>query len=94
MDEQTKIELESAAFRTLIDHLRNRTEVQNIDMMNLAGFCRNCLSKWYVKYAKEENYDLDYEESRKIIYGMAYSEWKSKYQSEATKEQIEQFKKK
>ena len=65
----------------------------NLDLMNLAGFCRNCLSKWYVKYAKEENYDLDYEESRKIIYGMAYSEWKSKYQSEATKEQIEQFKK-
>ena len=64
----------------LINHLRDRSDVQNIDLMNLSGFCRNCLSKWYVKYAKEENYDLDYEESRKIIYGMAYSEWKSKYQ--------------
>ena len=78
----------------LINHLRDRPDVQNIDLMNLSGFCRNCLSKWYVKYAKEENYDLDYEESREIIYGMTYSEWKSKYQSEATKEQIEQFKKK
>ncbi len=78
----------------LIDHLRDRSDVQNIDLMNLSGFCRNCLSKWYVKYAKEENYDLDYEESRKIIYGMTYSEWKSKYQSEATKEQVEQIKKK
>ena len=78
----------------LINHLRDRSDVQNIDLMNLSGFCRNCLTKWYEKYAKEENYDLDYEESRKIIYGMAYSEWKSKYQSEATKEQVEQFKKK
>ena len=74
----------------LINHLRDRSDVQNIDLMNLSGFCRNCLSKWYVKYAKEENFDLDYEESRKIIYGMTYSEWKSKYQSEATKEQVEQ----
>ena len=57
----------------LINHLRERTDVQNIDLMNLSGFCRNCLSKWYVKYAKEEDYDLDYEESRKIIYGMSYS---------------------
>ena len=94
IDNQTRIELEAAAFRGLIKHLQKRTDAQNVDIMNLAGFCRNCLSKWYLKYAKEENYDLDYEESRKIIYGMAYSEWKSKYQSEATKEQIEQFKKK
>ena len=94
MDDKTKKELQSAAFERLIQHLRDRKDVQNLDLMNLAGFCRNCLSKWYVKYAKEENYDLDYEESRKIIYGMTYSEWKSKYQSEATKEQIEQFKKK
>ena len=78
----------------LINHLRERTDVQNIDLMNLSGFCRNCLSKWYVKYAKEEDYDLDYEESRKIIYGMSYSEWKDKYQVEATKEQKEQFNKK
>ena len=89
-----KMEIQSDVFITLIKHLQDKTEVQNIELMNLADFCRNCLSKWYVKYAKEENYDLDYEESRKIIYGMTYSEWKSKYQSEATKEQLEQFKKK
>ena len=94
MNQSSKTEIEAAVFRKLLSHLDSRKDVQNIDLMNLSGFCRNCLSKWYVKYAKEENYDLDYEETRKIIYGMAYSEWKSKYQSEATKEQIEQFKKK
>ena len=94
MDDNLKKEIQSATLERLMKHLDERKDVQNIDLMNLAGFCRNCLSKWYVKYAKEENYDLDYEESRKIIYGMTYSEWKSKYQSEATKEQVEQFKKK
>ena len=78
----------------LINHLRERTDLQNIYLMNLSGFCRNCLSKWYVKYAIEEDYDLDHEESRKIIYGMSYSVWKDKYQLEATKEQKEQFNKK
>jgi hypothetical protein len=75
----------------LIQHLRERTDVQNIDLMNLSGFCRNCLSKWYAKYANEMEYDLDYEESRKIIYGMPYSEWKEKYQTEATKDQLNKF---
>ena len=75
----------------LIQHLRERTDVQNIDLMNLSGFCRNCLSKWYAKYANEMEYDLDYEESRKIIYGMPYSEWKEKYQIEATKNQLNKF---
>jgi hypothetical protein len=75
----------------LIQHLRKRTDVQNIDLMNLSGFCRNCLSKWYAKYANEMEYDLDYEESRKIIYGMHYSEWKEKYQTEATKDQLNKF---
>ena len=75
----------------LIQHLRERTDVQNIDLMNLSGFCRNCLSKWYTKYANEMEYDLDYEESRKIIYGMHYSEWKEKYQTEATKDQLNKF---
>ena len=75
----------------LIQHLRERTDVQNIDLMNLSGFCRNCLSKWYTKYANEMEYDLDYEESRKIIYGMPYSEWKEKYQTEATKDQLNKF---
>ena len=75
----------------LIQHLRERTDVQNIDLMNLSGFCRNCLSKWYAKYANEMEYDLDYEESRKIIYGMPYSEWNEKYQTEATKDQLNKF---
>ena len=75
----------------LIQHLRERTDVQNIDLMNLSGFCRNCLSKWYAKYANEMEYDLDYEESRKIIYGMPYSEWKEKYQTEATKDKLNKF---
>ena len=75
----------------LIQHLRERTDVQNIDLMNLSGFCRNCLSKWYAKYANEMEYDLDYEESRKIIYGMPYSEWKEKYQTEVTKDQLNKF---
>lgn len=75
----------------LIQHLRERTDVQNIDLMNLSGFCRNCLSKWYAKYANEMEYDLDYEESRKIIYGMPYPEWKDKYQLEATDDQKKKF---
>ena len=76
----------------LIEHLQKRTDVQNIDLMNLSGFCRNCLSKWYTKYANEAGYDLDYEESRKIIYGMPYSDWKEKFQKEATPEQLQKFK--
>ena len=76
----------------LIEHLQKRTDVQNIDLMNLSGFCRNCLSKWYGKYSSELGYDLDYEETRKIIYGMPYSEWKEKYQKEATTEQLQKFK--
>ena len=76
----------------LIEHLQKRTDVQNIDLMNLSGFCRNCLSKWYGKYSSELGYDLDYEETRKIIYGMPYSDWKEKFQREATAEQLQQFK--
>ena len=76
----------------LIDHLQKRTDVQNIDLMNLSGFCRNCLSKWYGKYSSELGYDLDYEETRKIIYGMPYSDWKEKFQTEATAEQLQKFK--
>ena len=80
MDEKTRIELEAAAFRTLVNHLREHKEVQNIDLMNLAGFCRNCLSKWYLAAANERGINMDYEQSREIIYGMPYSEWKAKYQ--------------
>jgi hypothetical protein len=91
MNEQTRIELEAAAFRTLLSHLRKRTDVQNIDLMNLAGFCRNCLSKWYMGAAKERGLDIDYDQAREIVYGMPYQEWKEKYQQEATPEQIEKF---
>jgi len=81
MDETTKTELEAAAFRKLVDHLRERTDVQNIDIMNLAGFCRNCLSKWYRSAASERGIELSKDESREIVYGMPYTEWKDKHQT-------------
>lgn len=81
MDQQTQIELEAAAFRRLLEHLRANTDVQNIDLMNLAGFCRNCLSKWYLAAAEEKGIEMDYDQAREIVYGMPYSEWKEKYQT-------------
>ncbi len=87
MDEKTQIEIEAAAFRRLVEHFRTHTEVQNIDLMNLANFCRNCLSKWYRTAAEDRGHELSYEEAREIVYGMPYSEWKDKYQMEATAEQ-------
>ena len=75
----------------LITHLQKRTDVQNIDLMNLSGFCRNCLSKWYLAAAEKKNISLDYNRSRELVYGMPYDEWKSKYQKEATEEQIKEF---
>ena len=92
MNDDTRIRLEAAAFRGLVEHLQRRTDVQNIDLMNLAGFCRNCLSKWYLAAAEEKGLDLDYDGVREMIYGMPYDEWRSKYQTEATPEQIAQFK--
>jgi hypothetical protein len=92
MDDQTRTELEAAAFRQLVAHLRERTDVQNIDLMNLSGFCRNCLSKWYKAAAEEKGLAMDYDEAREIVYGMPYEEWKAKYQTEATAEQKEAFK--
>lgn len=80
MDESTKIELEAAAFRRLVEHLRKRTDVQNIDLMNLAGFCRNCLSKWYRAAAEERGVPLDDDQAREIVYGMPYSQWKAEHQ--------------
>jgi hypothetical protein len=80
MDQQTQIELEAAAFRRLLEHLRDNTDVQNIDLMNLAGFCRNCLSKWYLAAAEEKGLDMDYDKAREFVYGMPYDEWKDKYQ--------------
>lgn len=83
MDDQTRTELEAEAFRRLVAHLREHVEVQNIDLMNLAGFCRNCLSKWYRAAAEARGLQMDYEAAREIIYGMPYAEWKARYQQEA-----------
>ncbi len=80
MDKQTQTELEAAAFRRLLAHLQERTDVQNIDLMDLAGFCRNCLSKWYLAAAEDKGVDMDYDAAREYIYGMSYSDWKAKYQ--------------
>ena len=87
MDDKTRIELEAAAFRGLAEHLRKRTDVQNIDLMNLAGFCRNCLSKWYRAAAETKGLEMTYDQAREIVYGMPYKEWQAKYQKEATPEQ-------
>lgn len=84
-------ELEAAAFRRLVSHLQNRTDVQNIDLMNLAGFCRNCLSNWYKDAAEEQGIDLSKDAARELVYGMPYGEWKEKYQTPATDEQKKQF---
>lgn len=91
MDEKTRTELEAAAFRGLVAHLQKRTDVQNIDLMNLAGFCRNCLSKWYAAAAKERDVPLTDEEARIAVYGMPYAEWKILHQKEATPDQQRTF---
>ena len=91
LDEQTKTELEAAAFRRMLAHFQTHTDVQNIDLMNLADFCRNCLSKWYVSVAKERDIEVDYEAAREMVYGMPYSEWKDKFQKKATDEQLAAF---
>ena len=92
MDHQTEIELEAAAFRALRDHLQARTDVQNIDMMNLAGFCRNCLSRWYQEAANAQGIEMDKETARTAVYGMPYADWRDKFQTEATDAQKEAFK--
>ena len=88
MDENTKTEIEAAAFRRLLEHLRSHPDVQNMDLMILADFCRNCLSKWYAAAADERGVDMDYAAAREIVYGMPYDEWKDKYQTDATPEQM------
>ncbi|MFH7585916.1 DUF1244 domain-containing protein [Oceanimonas smirnovii] len=93
MDKKTQTELEAAAFRALVQHLDERKDVQNIDLMNLAGFCRNCLSKWYLAAAEERGVEMNYDQAREQVYGMPYSEWKEKYQKEATAEQKAAFEK-
>ncbi len=84
MDDKTRTELEAAAFRKLVQHLRERTDVQNIDLMNLAGFCRNCLSRWYREAAEERGVGMPDPQAREVVYGMPYDQWKAKYQKEAT----------
>ena len=91
MDEKTRTELEAAVFRRLVDHLRVRTDVQNIDLMNLAGFCRNCLSNWLKEAADAKGVPLSKDDSRAEVYGMPYDEWKAKYQREASPEQQAAF---
>lgn len=91
MDQQTQTEVEAAAFRRLLQHLDENKDVQNIDLMNLASFCRNCLSKWYRAAAEDKGITIDYEEARERIYGEPYADWKAKYQLEATPEQQAAF---
>ena len=91
MDDQKQLEMEAAAFRSLVQHLQNRKDVQNIDLMNLAGFCRNCLAKWYMSAAKDRGVELSYDQAREYVYGMTYDEWKRDYQTEATDEQLKKF---
>ena len=93
MDEKTRTEIEAAAFRGLVAHLQKRTDVQNIDLMNLAGFCRNCLSKWVLAAAKERGVPMTDDEARQSVYGMPYPEWKEKFQKDASQEQMATFEK-
>lgn len=93
LDAATEVEIEAAAFRRLVKHLQERTDVQNIDLMNLAGFCRNCLANWYQEAASERGVSLSKDESRQIVYGMPYREWQSRHQSEATPAQQAAFEK-
>jgi hypothetical protein len=91
MDKKTETELEAAVFQRLLRHFDERKDVQNIDLMNLAGFCRNCLSKWYAEAAKDQGVDLDLDAAREKIYGMPYSEWKERYQQPASDAQLARF---
>ena len=91
LDDKTRTELEAATFRALVAHLRERTDVQNIDLMNLAGFCRNCLSRWYREAAEARGVQLSDAEARELVYGMPYDEWKAKHQNEASPAQRAAF---
>ena len=93
IENKTRTELEAAAFRRLLEHLRGRSDVQNIDLMNLAGFCRNCLSNWYQEAAAAQGLTLDKSKAREIIYGMPYADWQARYQREATPEKLAAFEK-
>ena len=91
MSDVSQTELEAAAFRTLVSHLRDRTDVQNIDLMNLAGFCRNCLSKWYRAAAEDRGMEMDYEAARELVYGMPYAQWKDQFQGIASPEKLKKM---
>jgi len=91
MEDKERTEIEAATFRRLVSHLDSHKEVQNIDLMNLASFCRNCLSKWYSAEAEARGHEVDYDQAREVVYGMPYTEWKSKYQQEASAEQLDKF---
>ena len=93
MKKEDRREIYADVLERLIEHLQKRTDVQNIDLMNLSGFCRNCLSKWYVAAAEKRNIHVNYDEARSLIYGMSYQDWKEKYQAEVPKEQLEKFEK-
>lgn len=88
---ERNVDIEAAVFRRLLEHLDSRKDVQNIELMNLAGFCRNCLSKWYKAAAEEQGLEVDYDQARELVYGMPYSEWKDKYQKKATAEQLAKY---
>ena len=94
MDKKFDREVLADVAERLINHLQDRNDVQNIDLMNLSGFCRNCLSKWYLAAAEKREINLDYDKARELVYGMPYDEWKNKHQQEATKEQLEKYKNK
>jgi len=91
MDKQTQLEIEAASFRRILKHFQTKTDVQNIELMNLADFCRNCFAKWYMAEAKERDVDMDYDAAREVIYGMTYDEWKKLHQKPATAEQLAIF---
>jgi hypothetical protein len=91
MNDKTRTEIEAAAFRGLVAHLQKRTDVQNIDLMTLSGFCRNCLAKWYSAAAQERGKAIDYDGAREVIYGMPFNDWKDKYQAKASDEQMKRF---
>ena len=91
MDDKTRTRDRGGCLQGLVEHLQRRTDVQNIDLMNLAGFCRNCLSKWYMGAAKERGLNMSYDAAREVVYGMSYGEWKDKHQQEATAEQKQRF---
>lgn len=92
MNKHTEIEIQAAAFRGLVNHLQKRSDVQNINLMNLAGFCRNCLSKWVKTASDQQNGELSYDDALQMVYGMSYQKWKDQYQTAATEEQVSAFK--